>query len=100
MIDTSASTGRDPDEWVNNLVDDEDEKLPELGQRLWTVLEKAKPKNLIVDLRHNNGGNTLLYPELLRTLIAFSREPGNQIYVLIGRRTYSATANKKKLALR
>lgn len=78
---------------VNNLVDDEDEKLPELGQRLWTVLEKAKPKNLIVDLRHNNGGNTLLYPELLRTLIAYSREPGNQIYVLIGRRTYSATAN-------
>lgn len=78
---------------VNNLVDDEDEKLPDFGQRLWTVLEKTKPKNVILDLRHNNGGNTLIYPELLRTLIAFSREPGNQIYALIGRRSYSATGN-------
>lgn len=78
---------------VNNLIDDEDEKLPEFGRRLWTLLEKEHPKNLILDLRHNNGGNTLLYPELLRTLIAFSREPGNQIYALIGRRSYSAAAN-------
>ena len=78
---------------INNLVDDEDETLPEFGRRLWTVIEKDRPKNLIVDLRHNNGGNTLLYPELLRTLIAFSRLPGNQIYALIGRRSYSATGN-------
>jgi len=78
---------------INNLVDDQDEKLPDFGRRLWTVLEKTKPKNLIVDLRHNNGGNTRLYAELLRTLIAFSRGPGNQIYALIGRRSYSATGN-------
>ncbi|MFP5284769.1 MAG: alpha/beta fold hydrolase, partial [Thermoanaerobaculia bacterium] len=78
---------------INNLVDDEDETLPEFGRRLWTVIEKGRPKNLIVDLRHNNGGNTLIYPELLRTLIAFSREPGNQVYALIGRRSYSATGN-------
>ena len=78
---------------VNNLMDDEDEKLAEFGRRLWTVIEKTHPKNLILDLRHNNGGNTLIYPELLRTLIAFSRLPGNQLYALIGRRSYSATGN-------
>lgn len=31
--------------------------------------------------------------ELLRTVIAFSRVPSHRIYALIGRRTYSATAN-------
>jgi len=33
------------------------------------------------------------YEELLRSLIAFSRVPGHTVYVLIGRRSYSATGN-------
>lgn len=78
---------------VNGLSSDKDETLPAFGKRLWTVIEKQNPKNLILDLRHNNGGTTQQYPELLRTLIAFSRNSGNQLYVLIGRRTYSATGN-------
>jgi Peptidase family S41 len=81
---------------VNNLLDEEGETgetLAQFGRRLWTVIEKTNPKNLILDLRHNNGGTTQLYPELLRTLIAFSRTSGNQVYALIGRRSYSATGN-------
>jgi hypothetical protein len=78
---------------VNNIRDDKDETIAAFGQRLWTVLDKAKPKNLILDIRHNNGGTTQMYPELLRTLIAFTRIPGNQLYVLMGRRTYSAAGN-------
>jgi hypothetical protein len=78
---------------VNNLVDDKDETLAQFGERLWSVLEKARPKNVILDLRHNNGGTTQKYPELLRTLVAFGRVPGNQLYALIGRRSYSATGN-------
>jgi hypothetical protein len=78
---------------VNNLLDDKDETLARFGERLWFEIEKARPKNIILDLRHNNGGTTQKYPELLRTLVAFSRSPGNQLYVLIGRRSYSATGN-------
>jgi hypothetical protein len=78
---------------VNNLVDEENETLAQFGRRLWTVLDSVRPKNLILDLRHNNGGTTSLYNELLRTLTAFSRTQGNQVYALIGRRSYSATAN-------
>src|SRR5205085_7611605 len=63
------------------------------GRRLWTVLEAEKPANVILDLRHNNGGNTFLYVELLRTLTAYARVPGHRVYALIGRRTYSATGN-------
>ena len=78
---------------VNNLVDEEEETLERFGLRLWEVLDSVRPRNLILDLRHNNGGTTSLYPELLRTLTAFSRPPGNRVYVLIGRRSYSATGN-------
>jgi hypothetical protein len=78
---------------VNNLLDEKDETLAQFGEHLWAEIEKVKPKNIILDLRHNNGGTTQKYPELLRTLIAFTRTEGHQLYVLIGRRSYSATGN-------
>ncbi|HEX2211522.1 MAG TPA: hypothetical protein VHG93_27800 [Longimicrobium sp.] len=78
---------------VNNLVNEENETLAQFGRRLWMVIDSVRPANLILDLRHNNGGTTQLYPELLRTLVAFSRPAGRQVYVLMGRRSYSATGN-------
>jgi hypothetical protein len=78
---------------VNNLVNAQDETLAAYGRRLWGVVDTTRAKNLVVDLRHNNGGNTQSYPELLRTLVAYSRVPGRQVWVLIGRRTYSAAGN-------
>jgi tetratricopeptide (TPR) repeat protein len=78
---------------INNLSDMPDESLESYGRRLWTVLNEIDPKNLILDLRHNNGGTTQYYPELLRTIVAFSRVPSHQVYALIGRRTYSADGN-------
>lgn len=78
---------------VNNLVNEENETLAQFGKRLWAVIDSVQPGNLILDLRHNNGGTTQYYPELLRTLVAFSRPAGRQVYALIGRRSYSATGN-------
>jgi len=78
---------------LNNVMDEGNETLEQYGRRLWGELSKSPAKNLVVDLRHNNGGNTLTYPEFLRSVIAFSRVPGHRVYVLIGRRTYSAAGN-------
>ena len=78
---------------VNNLVNAQDETLAAYGRRLWGVVDTTHARNLIVDIRHNNGGTTQLYGELLRTLVAYSRVPGRQVWVLIGRRTYSAAGN-------
>lgn len=78
---------------VNNISPDEDETLQQFGIRLWSDLQQSRPRNLILDIRHNNGGNTQTYPDLLRTLVAYSRMDGAQIYVLMGRRTYSAAGN-------
>ncbi len=78
---------------VNNLVNGRGETLEAYGRRLWTVVDTTRARNLVLDLRHNNGGTTQLYPELLRTLVAYSRVPGRQVWVMIGRRSYSATGN-------
>lgn len=78
---------------VNNLVDAPAETLAQYGRRLGGVVDTTHARNLILDIRHNNGGTTQLYPELLRSLIAYSRGAGRQVWVLIGRRTFSAAGN-------
>jgi C-terminal processing protease CtpA/Prc len=78
---------------VNQIAPDPDETLPQFGLRLRAALAESHTRNLILDLRHNNGGNTFTYPELLRTAIAFSADEDHRLYVLIGRNTYSAAAN-------
>jgi tetratricopeptide (TPR) repeat protein len=78
---------------VNQIAPDPDETLPQFGIRLRAALAESHARNLIIDLRHNNGGNTFSYPELLRTAIAFSADEDHRLYVLIGRNTYSAAAN-------
>jgi hypothetical protein len=57
------------------------------------MLGAGGPRNLILDLRHNPGGSSSMYAELLRTMISFSTLPDRRLYVLIGRNTYSAAAN-------
>jgi tetratricopeptide (TPR) repeat protein len=78
---------------VNQIADDRDETLEAFGLRLRGALKDDRIRNVILDLRHNNGGNTFYYVELLRTLIAFSQQDGRTLYVIIGRGVYSAAAN-------
>ena len=78
---------------VNNMMDDPDESLADFGLRARREIEAAGARNIVVDLRHNNGGNSFQYTELLRTLTAFSAREGNSVYALIGRGIYSAAAN-------
>ena len=78
---------------VNNIMNDPDETLAQFGLRLRKSIAELKPDNIILDLRHNNGGNTFTYVELLRTLIAFSSVEGHTVYALIARNVYSAAAN-------
>jgi tetratricopeptide (TPR) repeat protein len=69
------------------------ETLPAFGLRLRRVVDSTDVRSLILDLRRNNGGNTYLYPELLRTLIHFDAQPGHRLFVIAGRYTYSAAMN-------
>jgi hypothetical protein len=78
---------------VNNIAPSATETMAQFGLRLRGALSEHTPSNLILDIRHNNGGNSFAYVELLRTLVAFSTIDGNEVYVLIGRDVYSAAGN-------
>jgi tetratricopeptide (TPR) repeat protein len=78
---------------VNQIFDDRDETLEAFGLRLRSALQDPSIRNVILDLRNNNGGNTYDYVELLRTLIGFSQESGRHLYVVVGRGVYSAAGN-------
>jgi tetratricopeptide (TPR) repeat protein len=77
----------------SQVMDGKDESLADFSRTLRTALDNPLIDSVIVDMRLNNGGNSFLYPELVRTLVAFSTRPGKQVYVLIGRGVYSAAGN-------
>jgi len=70
------------------------EDIGAFSSRLRTALLDEGATTLIVDVRHNNGGNNGLVRPLIRTLIEFEmRSPEHRIYVLMGRNTFSAAQN-------
>lgn len=77
----------------NQVAPDPGEDLPAFGLRLRKLLADNGSRTVVIDLRHNNGGNTFTYPELLRTLVAFSADERHRVYAVIGRDVYSAAAN-------
>lgn len=51
-------------------------------------------QHLILDIRHNAGGDGSTYPPLLKTLVQFeSYKPNGKIFVIFGRNTFSAAHN-------
>jgi hypothetical protein len=78
----------------NQVRDAAGDPIPAFAERLRAALKKENSKLLIVDTRHNNGGNNTLLRPLVRALIEFEmRDPENRIVVLMGRNTFSACQN-------
>ena len=76
----------------NQVRDDESEPIAAFAERLASSLD-ADTNNLIIDVRHNNGGNNGLLRPLLRQIIAFDARPGTQVFVITSRNTFSAAQN-------
>lgn len=78
---------------LNAVRDGEEETLAGFAARLRTQLAADSVQGLVLDLRHNRGGNGELLEPLLHALIATPKlhERGN-FYVLIRGRTFSAAA--------
>ena len=75
----------------NRVDNDPREPVPQFAQRLDAYLDAHKDAHLIVDLRHNFGGDAGMLPPLLRTLAHFqASHPRAGLYVLTSRSTYSA----------
>ena len=64
------------------------------ARELRRVLEQSKATSLIVDLRHNGGGNSYLFPPLIKAMIVFREaSPDHRVFAIVGRHTFSAAQN-------
>jgi hypothetical protein len=78
----------------NQVRNDDDISIAGFADSMLESLASEHASTLIIDVRHNNGGNNYLLRPLIRAMIAFEqRAPGNQIYIISGRNTFSAAQN-------
>jgi hypothetical protein len=78
----------------NQVVNQQGRQLADVAKSLRQRLAEHPPKALIVDLRHNGGGNTYFYAPLLKTILFYELlQPEGKVFVLIGRSTFSAAQN-------
>jgi hypothetical protein len=70
------------------------QSLEDFNIELRTQISKNNVQHLILDLRHNHGGNGSILPTMLKTIINFEvMNPDGNIFVLMGRETFSAAQN-------
>lgn len=75
----------------NQVFDKQDESIKQFAPKLRKAILGAGVRDLIIDMRHNSGGNLNLFPPLLRAIIAFQETRENAgIYVITSRYTFSA----------
>lgn len=77
---------------VNSIDNAENESFKEFSERVQREASISDIKHLILDLRHSPGGRDSLLPALIRVLVHFTSSPDKgELFVLIGRNTFSAT---------
>lgn len=78
----------------NRVLDDPKEPLAKFTERLFRFVDENNVDKLVIDMRWNNGGNTFLGHPLLLGLIGNKKiNQRGKLWVIIGRRTYSAAQN-------
>jgi len=77
----------------NAVMNAEGEPLEEFASRLAGAINQDNVKRLVIDLRHNPGGNNTLLRPLLVTLISSRLNHRGGMYCIIGPRTFSAAQN-------
>ena len=70
------------------------ETLAKFTERLFKFINENEVEKLVIDMRWNNGGNTFLSQPLLYGLIRNEKiNRRGKLFVIIGRRTFSAAQN-------
>ena len=79
---------------INGIGNDSRENFEKFCQRLFAEVAKPEIDALVVDMRYNGGGNTFVNPPLIEGIIRSDKlqQPGS-LFVIIGRRTFSAAQN-------
>lgn len=78
----------------NSVQDKNDQSLKDFTLEIQNQIDQKKPQFLVLDLRHNYGGNGAIRNHMLKLLVKFeANNPEGKIFVLMGRATYSAAQN-------
>src|SRR5215813_11682874 len=78
----------------NSVRNDAAESLAAFSTRLSQFINEHEVDKLVIDMRWNNGGNTFLVQPLLRDLISNAKvNQRGKLFIIIGRRVYSAAQN-------
>jgi len=82
----------------NAILDKPGEPLAAFYQRMFTAIDDHGCRALVVDLRWNRGGNTLLGQPLIHHIIGRAQiNRAGGLFVIIGRNTFSAAQNTATL---
>ncbi|NUQ22474.1 MAG: tetratricopeptide repeat protein [Saprospiraceae bacterium] len=78
----------------SQIQDDPQENIPTFYDRVFDFIEKNDVEKLVIDVRLNGGGNNYKNKPIVTGIIRTKKinQPG-KLYVLIGRRTFSACQN-------
>jgi hypothetical protein len=78
----------------NDVVNKASVSFKEFNLQLREKIIKEGVDNLILDLRHNSGGDGSIIPPMIATMVFFeAHNPEGKMFVLIGRNTFSAAHN-------
>lgn len=78
----------------NRVRDDPSESLADFCKRLFRFIEDHDVEKLAIDIRWNHGGNTFLEMPLVHRLIGCEKvNQSGKLFVIVGRRTFSAAQN-------
>ena len=78
----------------NSVRNDQKESLAAFSERLFKFVNENAVGKLVIDMRWNNGGNTFLLTPLVQGLIKNEKiNKRGKLFVIIGRRTFSAAQN-------
>ena len=79
---------------LNRILNAPNQSFAQFVERLFRFYDSTHAEKLVIDMRWNNGGNTILVMPLIDSII---RRPDlnkrGSLFVIIGRRTYSAAQN-------
>jgi len=74
----------------NQVQNKEGETLAAFSERLSNELKTLKPSLLIIDVRHNNGGNGYLTTAVVNMMKNFEESQKGKLVIITGRNTFSA----------
>ncbi|MGM0906170.1 MAG: TPR end-of-group domain-containing protein [Pseudomonadota bacterium] len=75
----------------NAVAQSKSQSLSQFSDEVRQRIKHNNINNVVLDLRHNSGGNGSIVPPLTRALIHFvEQDTDNKLFVIVGRNTFSA----------